>query len=335
MLFDFIHKSSKYFAKYKPAPEVIAEFYLYQIPAQIVQVVPIAALIGSVISMVLLSRTNEVTAMRACGMSPARLALPLAFGGCALSVLAFAINEGVVPAAAQRMHFVQQVKIEGQDSEGVADGSRWVRSGSQLYSFREFDSLNNVMSGVRAIRVGKGFAPLEVSQAREARYVASGDWDLLDVTRFYLTREGTIGLVEGISSETLGIPVEPSKLRKERRKPNEMSFLELSHLIDRGRRLGMDVLAYRVDYHLKFAFPLAAFVVSLIGLKFAFRSERTTETVRGMLLAFIVGLSYWFFMSAARALGLRGDVHPVITAWAANLLILSVSGFQFWRFRSA
>src|SRR5687768_5256436 len=77
ILFDFIHKTTKYFSEYEPTTENIIKFYAYQIPAQLVQALPIAALLASVISMILLSRTNEITAMRAAGMGPWRIAAPL------------------------------------------------------------------------------------------------------------------------------------------------------------------------------------------------------------------------------------------------------------------
>jgi lipopolysaccharide export system permease protein len=67
VLFDFIHKTTKYFAQYKPSSDLIFQMYLYQLPMHISQALPIASLLASVITMVLLSRTNEITAMRAAG----------------------------------------------------------------------------------------------------------------------------------------------------------------------------------------------------------------------------------------------------------------------------
>ena len=60
--------------------------YIFQI-LLLVQSIPIASLLASVITMVLLSRTNEVTAMRAVGMGPLRVGMPVALGGglCLLS----------------------------------------------------------------------------------------------------------------------------------------------------------------------------------------------------------------------------------------------------------
>ena len=88
-----------------------------------------------------------------------------------------------------------------------------------------------------------------------------------------------------------------------------------------------------MDLQGKIAYPFAAFVVSLIGLKFGYKSERATETAKGVLLAFFVGISYWFIMSAGRALGLRGNLLPVVAAWMANVVILVLIGTDWWMSR--
>ena len=79
MMFDFIHKTTGYIPKYQPS-FLIAKLYFFQIPSLLVQSIPIASLLASVITMVLLSRTNEVTAMRAVGMGPLRVGMPVALG---------------------------------------------------------------------------------------------------------------------------------------------------------------------------------------------------------------------------------------------------------------
>ena len=58
ILFDFIHKTTQYFPKYNPTTKVIIKFYALQIPLQVMQALPIAALLPGVVTMVLLSRTN-------------------------------------------------------------------------------------------------------------------------------------------------------------------------------------------------------------------------------------------------------------------------------------
>lgn len=335
VLFDFIHKTTQYFAKHNPSTKVIVKFYVLQIPMQIMQALPIAGLLAGVVSMVLLSRTNEITALRAAGMGPVRIGLPLGIGGLLLSCLHITLGEVVVPRFAQRMHHVQEFEMEGKTDERLIEGARWIRDGQRLISFQEYDRLEKVLTNLRVILVRPNFRPETATESELAKYQPdSKKWLLSDVKLIRFKRNGLIDSVERKAEQIIQLPVEPQKLQRDLRRPGELALKELRELIDRGERSGIDSLPYKVEFHGKIAYPFAAFVVSLIGLKFGYRSERTTETAKGVLLAVIIGISYWFILSAGRALGLRGTIPAVVAAWLPNVVILGITFLDAWRFRS-
>lgn len=334
ILFDFIHKTTKYFAEYNPSTENIVRFYAFQIPGQVMQALPIASLLASVIAMILLSRTNEITAMRAAGMGAIRIGLPLAVGGLILSLSSLLIGELVLPRFAQRVHYVQQVQIEGEKDDQMASGAKWLRNGQSLINFQDYDPISQTMTKVRVVEVRPNFRPIQSVEAEAAVFDPEAKvWRLKDIKVLHFKRNGTLDTIEQRDMQDIDIPVEPQKLKKDRRKPNEMSFAELNDVVDRGDQSGADTVPFKVELQGKLAYPFAAFVVSLIGLKFGYKSERTTETAVGILLAFCIGISYWFVMSAGRALGLRGDLHPFLAAWLANVVILGIIVFDAWMSR--
>ena len=331
VLFDFIHKTTNYFTRYRPQTSQIIQFYLYQIPALAVQVLPIASLLASVITMVMLSRGNEIAAMRAAGMGPLRIGLPIGLGGIILSALSFLGSEYVVPFTAARMHFIEQVLIEGSSEMEVADGARWLRDDRSLIHFESYDTLTKTLNGVRIVELGQGFRPLRFTEVKSARYLAvDRTWMLEEAKVFNLTPSGLVAGIEDIPSIAMDLPLKPERLRKERRDTSELKISELRAAIRQGESAGQDVARYKVDMHIKLAYPLAAFVVCLIGLKFAYRFERSAETARGVLLAFAVGISYWFILNACRALGKQGTIPPFIAAWAANIVVGSLGALMIW-----
>lgn len=326
LLFDFIHKTTRYIPRYNPETKLLIKYYLYSLPALMAQALPIASLLGSVVSMVLLSRTNEITAMRAAGMGPFRLGMPIIVGGFFLTLVSIFIGEYVLPRASQRMHFIQDVQIERGSETQITEGARWVKSQATLYNFRDYDPITNVMTGVRVIETGENFRPKRSLEARLATYRADvADWLLEDVKILYFWPKGTLSYSEKKEVMPVKIPVEPQKLKKERRIPAELSSSELVDAIRKGSDSGMDVLGYRVDFHMKIAQHFAAFVVCLIGLKFGYKSERTMETARGILVAIFIGVSYWIILSSTKALAVKGIVHPAISAWSANVVIFGIS----------
>jgi lipopolysaccharide export LptBFGC system permease protein LptF len=55
------------------------------------------------------------------------------------------------------------------------------------------------------------------------------------------------------------------------------------------------------------------------------------ETAKGILLAIAIGVSYWFILNSGRALGKRGNLPPVVAAWAANFIIFGISAVSIAR----
>src|SRR5690606_7785884 len=111
----------------------------------------IAGLLGSVVAMVLLSRTNEITAMRAAGLSPWQIGMPLACGGLILSLTSFVLGETVVPKASQRVHYVQQVQIRGQKDEQLGEGTRWLRNAQTFVNFADYDPVSQTLTNLRLV----------------------------------------------------------------------------------------------------------------------------------------------------------------------------------------
>jgi lipopolysaccharide export system permease protein len=331
ILFDFIHKSTKYFAEYKPNYNDVFFYYVFQIPNQIVQALPIGGLLGGVISMILLNRTNEITAMRAIGLGPFQLARPLIAGGVLLSCLSLILNESFVPRYAKRVSYIQSVKIEKKNQNMMAGLGRWVRDGNRFIHWNEYDFVNEDLIKVQLVVMDGSFSPAIIYEADRAHYdTGRNDWTMRDVRVDYIKAGKILEKSEVINQFIMKLPLEPHKMLGDSRKPNELSLAELDEVINRGEKSGANIIPYKMDFEGKRAYPFAALVVSLIGLKFAYKSERSADTAKGVLLAFFIGISYWVVLSAGRALGLRGDLSPFLAAWLPNVVVLIVVVLDGW-----
>lgn len=336
LLFDFIEKTTRYIPRYSPETVDLVQFYVFRIPSLILQALPIASLLSSVITMVLLSRTNEITAMRAAGMGPLRVGLPIAFGGLLMSLGSLFVGEQILPKAAQKAHYIKEIKIERGSENQLADGARWLRQSNELFNFRDFDPLANEMTGVRVLKQNQNFRPHTIIEGERAIFDRQESvWTLPLAKITYFWPNGSISFSEEKTNVSIGIPIKPEKLKKERREANELSLVELKDIIAKGHGSGMDILGFEVDMHVKMAFHFASFVVCLVGLRFGYRSERSMETAKSVLFAVALGISYWFFLNAGRALGKRGSVDPFLSAWAANFILLGISWVSIVRARKS
>jgi lipopolysaccharide export system permease protein len=332
VLFDFIHKTTKYFSVYQPSAKDVISLYAAQFPYLLAQALPIASLLGSVICMLLLSRTNEITSMRAAGMGPLRIGLPVAIGGLLLSLCEFGLGEFIVPRSAARMHYIKEVVIEGDSDTKLVERTKWLRSENRFFHFQDYDPLTRTMTGFRMLELGLNFRPASNTEAATAKYDPNLEaWELTEIVRTEFNPNGTIGDRKQLPSEMVDIPISVSSLKRERRTPREMSLGELKKIIKSGAAAGIDVTEFRVDFHSKIAMHLAAFVVSLIGIRFAYQSERTVESAGSILLTLGIGMSYWFVLSSARSYASSGAVHPAFAAWLPNFIVVGIAMLQIWK----
>ena len=333
VMFDFIHKTTKYFERYQPKAFDVIKLYAYQIPIILNQALPIASLLAGVITMVLLSRTNEVTAMRAAGMGPLRVSLPVALGGLLLSFVSLGIGEFLVPYSATKMHYVKEVVIENKGVNDSTVSGSWMRDQDRLINFSAFDPIEKVFTNLRIVITGINFRPKEIIEAKNAIYIPENDlWRLNTVQVTHFRNNGSIAHTENRNFQIESLPVDPKKLKQDKREPAERSLHELYEMIKRGEKSGADVSNFKVEIHSKFAFHFAAFVVALMGLRFAYRSERNMETVMGVVIAIGAGLSYWVIMTSGNLLAHRGVLPPYISAWLANV---GLTGFALYGLRKS
>lgn len=332
ILFDFLHKSTTYFAKFSPSPQVIFRFYLAQLPFQVMQALPIASLLSSVSVMMMLSGGNEITAMRAAGMGPLRVASPIIAGGLILSLIHFSLSEWVLPISSNHVHHVKAVLIEKKIPSPKLGDTHWIKNKNQILYFGKIDHEQDTIEHIKLIELSKNFSPQKIFYATKGRLLSNQEeWELENSYEIAFNMKA-----ETIKSSYIGtivrtLPLEPKKLAPEIRMPDELSTVQLGQRIARGRKYAEDVLPLEIAWHVKIAYSFASFVIALIGIRFGYRSERSFETIRSLLLAIGLGMSYWFILSAFRALASSGTIPPIIAAWFANIFIISVVCFQNFR----
>jgi lipopolysaccharide export system permease protein len=95
VLFDFTLRAARFFQKGFTVPRML-QFYAYYVPELLVLLVPVVVTLALAWSIGRLARSNEITAMRATGVSPARIAAPLFIACAALACVLFVLNERVV-----------------------------------------------------------------------------------------------------------------------------------------------------------------------------------------------------------------------------------------------
>ncbi|MGH7973822.1 MAG: LptF/LptG family permease, partial [Limisphaerales bacterium] len=89
----------------------IAQYYLVQVPGFLVLGLPIALLLALLYALTNHARHQELTAIRAAGVSLWRLSLPYFGVGLAASLVLLALNELWVPGTADKMEQLKNCRL--------------------------------------------------------------------------------------------------------------------------------------------------------------------------------------------------------------------------------
>lgn len=127
-------------------------------------------------------------------------------------------------------------------------------------------------------------------------------------------------------------PIDLTPLMRGERKPrlSEMSFQELREEIARLRKEGIPSMPAIVQLHREIAFSFACFGFTLVGIPLAIRAHRR-ETSIGVAIALGLVLAYYSFFIAAEALGTRERLRPYMFMWGANILFQVIGAWLLAR----
>lgn len=319
---DFMENIGR-ITKYDAAPVLLAEYYLSYLPRVFTEASWICFLLAMLLTLGGLAKSNEFAAMLVGGISIYRIGAPVFLIGAILSGAVFCAQEFVVPTAMLKIFELKESKFQrASDSEQVSHIAGIGRR-NQLYYFETLDVQRGVLSGVE-IHTRKGASIVKRIDAERALWDKSAErWFLENGITREFSPDGAV--VSRTEFERMKAPFRdpPSTLKMYASTHGEFSFLQLRRQIKNLERSGYDARRLKLDYHKRFALPLANMIVVLLGLPFALECRRG-----GLILGFALSLgaafSYFGVFQISMALGKNGLFPALLAAWLANILFLGI-----------
>ena len=326
----FIDRSDKIF-KNQASVATIGQLLIWMTPQFIYYVIPIAALLSVLVTYGMLSRTSELTVMKACGISLYRSALSIVFLSLGFSAVLFVLEQRVMASANRRAEAVDaQIKNRAPKTLNLLS-RRWITKGDAFYNYGLFDPQRNEMLGLTIFTTQHGAWTLE-SQTFVRRAVYNGS-----------TWEGERGWIQNfaaspptwtpIARQPLSGIQPPAYFAKEPPDAEFMTVGELRRYIAEMRTSGFNVTPASVDLQRKIAFPFVTLVMALLAVPFGVGAGRR-GALYGIGLGIVIALSYWILISAFVAIGRAGLLHPLLAGWAPNVLVAGAALYLFLRART-
>ena len=307
---------------------LLLAFVWARIPEFIHFSLPVTALMAAVLTLGLFTKTNEITAMKACGISVYRAILPLAFCSLLLGGLAFYMQENVLPRANLRAAEMRNRLNDAPVQSYSYETRRWVsnKSGDRFYNYSYFDPKTSTFNHLSIFDLDLGRWTL-TRRVFAQKGVLSGDTLRLEDG---WVEEFAGGVRERYEpAKALDLKLQPGEeiYLREEKDSSQMTYKELGRQIDDVAGMGFETVSLRVDLLSKISFPFVALIMTLVGVPFAFSMGK-----KGALVGIGVGLGiavvYWVAIGVFRSLGYVGFLGPFLAAWGPNL-VFGLAGLTF------
>lgn len=315
---------------------VVLNYFRYVTPQVTYLMLPLSALVATLVSFGLLTKSNQMTAILSSGVSVYRAAAPAISMAALLSVGLFLLENDYLPETNQRQDALRN-QIKGRPPQAFLRPDRqWIfGEGSRLYNYRFFDPDQNVFAHLTVFE----FEP-DTFRLRRRLYASRAFWD--PSVGAWVLENGWVRELEG-DSVRYYMPFSiasfdqlregPGYFLKEVKASAQMNAFELRDYIQELSQGGFDVVRLSVQYYRKFSFPLVVVIVTLIGIPFAL-TVGARGAISGVAVSIGIAILYWSSASFFEALGNLHQLPPLVAAWSPDVLFGLAGVYLLFRVRT-
>jgi len=311
---------------------VVPHYFLYLLPQIVFYMIPMSVLVAVLVNFGILSRTSQIVAMKASGISLYRLAASLIVVTLFLSALSFALQEYVLPGSNQKQDALRDI-IKGRRPQTYLRPDRKCMMGerAKIFYYNFFDEHRNLFGDLSVFEFDPASFAIKrrIYAARALWDEAHGVWILEDGwSQGFREQRAVANAFMRFGRQSFPeITEDPRYFKKEVKQSSQMSYTELKNYIEDLRQSGFDVMRLTVALHKKLSFPVISLIMCMIAVPFSF-SMGKRGSLYGVGLSIMIGITYWVMLEFFEQVGGAGKLLPFLAAWAPNL-IFGASGIYF------
>ena len=303
---------------------IVVNYFRYLLPQIIYFMFPMSVLVAVLVNFNILTRTSQIVAMKASGISLYRLSLSVLLVTVLMSGFAYWMQEYILPSANQKQDALRD-RIKGRNPQTYLRPDRkWLMGEhDKIFNYNFFDEYQNLFGDISIFE----FDPSTLEITRRI-YASRASWD--EQKRTWIFEDGWIqGFSEQRATTSLfakfnksdfpEIAEDPRFFKKEVKQSSQMSYQELHDYIQDLQKSGFDVIRLTVALHKKISFPLVCLIMGMIAIPFSFSTGRR-GSLYGIGVSILIGILFWLTLEFFEQVGNAGKLVPFLAAWAPDLI---------------
>lgn len=327
VVFDVSEKIDDFMEHNAPLSAIIFDYYLNFIPYFANLFSSLFTFIAVIFFTSKLAENSEIIAMFSSGISFHRLMIPYMISAGIIAIMTFVLSGYIIPPANEERLDFQEVYVRARKADNVSKVQLEVSPGQILY-IDYYDKRTN--QGYRA--------SLERFEGKTLVSRMTADilqWDSLYQwkAKRYMIRNFN-GMYEELKTGELLdtiIPIEPNEFFIYKGMYEQMKNHELKAYIEKQKNRGVgDIKEFEIEYEKRYAFPFAAFILTIIGVSLSSKKIKGGMGLNlgiGLLLSF----SYIMFYTVSSTFAISGLMSPFMAVWLPNLIYALIAAYLYQR----
>lgn len=304
----------------------VMKYYLYSFPEIIRTLLPIACLLGTILTLSNLNKANELVALFSAGMSLVRISTPILIWVALISASGYWLSDRVLPGANKQKNYVlyYDLKKEPHGFSTIKTDRIWYRSKNSIFNIKTLNATGDRAQGLTMYFFSEDWDLVQMITAAEVSMLET-QWKLENGTVTVFSKDSSFPLTSQFKTKNIVMAEDSKDLQSAGQTAEMMSQGELKRFIAKNKAAGLDTIAYEVGYHSKIGFAFAGLVMCLLGIPFSVGRARSGGTMLNVGISLALVFAYYVFYSSGITLGQHGTVPPVVAAWAPNLIMASLA----------
>jgi lipopolysaccharide export system permease protein len=302
--------------------------FAWSLPGDVVLVIPMALLLGTLLAVQRLSGESEITAMKSAGITFARIVAPLLAVGFVMSGVTYAIQEQLVPYASGQLTVIEDNVINHVSAfnRDLTVSAPLPGGGRQVTIATAYEPHSRALLHVTLIQYDNRNDARQIIFADRAEFSADR-WTLQNASLYRFNPDGTTLSEPSVPQQEVEIGEKPTDLMKRMSNddPENMSRAEIAEVVRSGQLTQNEYRKYVTTYQEKLARPFACFVFILIAIPFGLRSMRSSgSTSVGFGLSLAIVFVYYVVMTVCSFAAQAFVGFAALWAWVPNILFTAI-----------
>ncbi len=303
-----------------------AQSFLYYIPYLLQYILPLACLLGVLLSLGRITSENELASLKISGISASRILSALLVTGIIFSLFSVVLHDKIIP----RGHFQSEKVLKTMVQKNPAS---FVEPGVFIDQFKDFklfthDVDANVMKRVYIYGLSGNLSTL--TYADKGYFVVENDVLKIRLQDGFVQESGR-KFRSQFKNQHTQLRIDQNKPSSISKEPKDMGIKEIWHKLKSLEAEGLNPpVELEVEFHRKLSVSFSCMVFILLGFGIA-GVVRHREKSLNLGLCFLMALLYYLFSLLGETFVIKSGLPAWAGGWSANVIFLTVGLFLSYK----